>query len=177
MGLRVKVKIIARWLPALAILCYPACCSAQTGTVTFYAYMPSLGQSIKAGIIPPGSRVSFAGWLFDGDKRVVHASRGRFVTLRLTAGGHDLAAINKGRPKKPDLHLDVKSGNHYCVRLSMKILSPIVFPVAYVDTKVEEIPCRKAIEEAGLLRPLDLKRIELPWRGDVETSATFPAEN
>jgi hypothetical protein len=174
---KVELKIIAWWLPALAIFCYPVSCSAQTGTVTFYSYRPSFGQSVKAGLIPPGSRVSFTGWLFDGDKRIVHASQGRFVTLRLTAGGHDFSAKYKGRPKKPDLHLDVDSGHHYCVRLSTKILSPIVAPIAYVDTKVEEISCQNAIEEAGRFQPLDLKRIEPAVRRDVETSATFPREN
>ena len=50
-------------------------------------------------------------------------------------------------------------------------------PVAYIDTKVEEIPCQQAIEEAGRSQPLDLKRIEPAVRGDVEISATFPREN
>ena len=86
------MKIVVRWLPALAILCFPATCFAQTGTITFYSYMPSFWKEVKTGLIPPGSRASFVGWLFDGDKRIMHSSRGRFVTLRLTAGNREHAA-------------------------------------------------------------------------------------
>ena len=98
------------------------------------------------------------------------------MTLRLTAGGHDFAATYKSKPKKPDLHLDVEPGRHYCVRLSQIILSPTVL-IGFVYTKVEEIPCQDAVEEAGRSQPLDPRRIELTVRGDVETSVTFPRKN
>jgi hypothetical protein len=100
----------AWWLPALAVLGYPVSCFAQTGTVTFYSYSPSLAQSIKTGLIPPGSRVSFTGWLFDGDKKIMHAAQGRFVTLRLTAGGHDLAAKYKASLRSQTFTLTLRMG-------------------------------------------------------------------
>lgn len=169
------MKKTVRWLPAIALLGFPIICFGQTATITFYSYTPSAWKEVKTGLIPPGSRASFVGWLFDGDKRTIHSARGRFVTFRLPVGGHDFAATYKSKPKKPDLHLDLEPGHHYCVRLSQIILSPTVL-VGFVDTKVEEIPCRDAAEEARRSQPLDPKRIEPTLLGDVETSATFPRE-
>jgi hypothetical protein len=122
--------------------------------------------------------VAFTGWLFDGDKRIAHWSRGRFMTLRLAVGGHDFSVPYKSRgPEKTALHLDIENGRHYCVRLSARVLSPVLVPVAIVDSRIEALPCQKAVEETGRFKPLDLKRIEAAVRGDVETSPTFPPVN
>jgi hypothetical protein len=159
----------------LAIIYFTPPSAAQTGTVTFYSYALTPKQQVKAAVVPVGTS-PFTGWLYDGDQRMAHASRGRFITFQFAAGGHDFATSYKSnRPGKHSLHLEIESSGHYCVRLSAKYVS--LMPgslIAVVDSKIEQISCQEAVQEAGNYKRIDLKRVEPAVRAGLDTSPTFP---
>jgi hypothetical protein len=72
-----KGKVIMKMRPvcllALAFLGFVFPTGAQTGTVTFYSIDLSAKKQVKTALTPVGT-VAFTGWLFDGDKRVAHAT-------------------------------------------------------------------------------------------------------
>jgi hypothetical protein len=151
-------------------------CAAQTGTVTFYSYASNAKQQVEAVAVP--ATLTFPGWLYDGNRRMAHSSRGRFMTFRVPAGEHDFRiSFNSKKPGKTSLHLIVEDGKHYCVRLSMKNLTPLVVPIGVFDLKIEEVLCTLAIQEAGAYKPIDLKRVEPAARADLDTSSSFPQGN
>lgn len=177
------MKLPPVWLPALAFLgfVFPAC--AQTGTVTFYSINLSAKKQVKTALTPVG-RVAFTGWLFDGDKRVAHATRGRFMTFQLPAGTHNFTVPYKstGPGKKPCqpkdcLHLDIESGRHYCVRLSAEDVNPIVVPIMFLDSRIEQVSCPDAFQEAGDYKRIDLKRVEPTFQSALDASPDFPRGN
>src|SRR3984957_15344026 len=153
-------------LLALAFLGFVFPSGAQTGTVTFYSINLSAKKQVKTALAPVGT-VPFTGWLFDSDKRLAHATRGRFMSFDLPAGPHDCTVRykSKGPGKKPCqpmdcLHLEVESGRHYCVRLSAKDVNPIVVPIMFVASRIQRAACREASQEAGEYKRIDLKRVE-----------------
>jgi hypothetical protein len=74
--------------------------------------------------------------------------------------------------------VDVDSGGNYCIRLSGKHVTPIfVIPVALIDSKIEQVSCRQAVEEAGSYKPIDLKRVEPAAQAKLDTSPTFARDN
>jgi hypothetical protein len=169
----------------LAIACagFVSQCSAQTGTVTFYSIQLSAGQQAKVALSPVGT-VAFTGWLFDGDKKLVHAARGRFMTFQLPAGPHDFSTPykSKGPGKKPCapmdcLHLEVGSGSHYCVRLSAKDVNTIVIPLSFVNSRIEQVSCHDAFQEAGKYKRIDLKRVDSGAQALLDPSMEFPRDN
>ena len=175
---------IRAYVLALALLGFVLPSGAQTGTVTFYSINLSIKKQVKTALAPVGT-VPFGGWLFDGnDKRMAHASRGRFMSFQLPAGPHDFWAPyrSKGPGKEPCqplgcLHLDVESGRHYCVRLSAKDVNPIVVPLMYLHSRIEQVSCQEAFQEAGMYKRIDLKRIEPALRSVLDASPDFPREN
>ena len=109
-------------------------CAGQTGSVTFYSIDLSVKQQVKVALAPV-RMVAFTGWLFDGDKKLAHATRGRFMTFEVSAGPHLFTVPYKAKPPDPKdcgpqdcLHLDVESGHRYCVRLSAKDVNAVVVP-------------------------------------------------
>ncbi|HYL78517.1 MAG TPA: hypothetical protein VEU96_30270 [Bryobacteraceae bacterium] len=172
------MKIRAQLSRVLAITCFVLPCAAQTGTVTFYSYALTPKQQAKAAVVPVGT-ASFTGWLYDGNKKMAHASRGRFMTFQLAAGGHDFVTSHKSnRPGKNSLHLDIESGGHYCVRLSARYVSPTPgLLIAFVESKIDQISCQQAVQEAGDYKRIDLKRVEPAVQAELDTSSTFPREN
>ena len=112
-----KAQLLLLFVAALTFRCV-----AQTGTVTFYSYASTAKQQAEAVVVPAGVTLTFPGWLYDGNKKMAHSSRGRFMTFRVPAGQHDFQiSFNSKKPGKTSLHLIVEGGKHYCVRLSMKI--------------------------------------------------------
>jgi hypothetical protein len=176
-------KIRPFWLPALAcsVFVFPAV--AQTGAVTFYSISLSAGAQVKTALTLVGT-VPFTGWLFDGGKRLAHATRGRFMTFQLPAGPHDFTVpySSKGPGKIPCqpmdcLHLNVESGGHYCVRLSARDVNPIVVPIAFLDSRIEQVSCGDAFQEAGKYKRIDEKRVENAPRPALDASPDFPQAN
>jgi hypothetical protein len=170
-------------LLAMAILGSVFPSSAQSGTVTFYSIELSAKKQVAVALTPVGT-VPFTGWLCDGDKRMVHATRGRFMSFQLPAGPHDFTVPykSKGPGQKPCrprdcLRLEVESGRHYCVRLSARDVNPIVVPIGFVDSQIEQVSCRDASQEAGKYRRIDLKRVEPALRPVLDASPDFPREN
>lgn len=170
-------------LLALAFLGLVFPSGAQTGTVTFYSIDLSAKKQVKTALAPVGT-VAFTGWLFDGDKRLAHATRGRFMSFRLPAGPHDFTVPykSKGPGRKPCqpmdcLHLDVEIGRHYCVRLSAKDVNPIVVPIMFLDSKIEQVSCQEASQEVGEYQRIDLKRVEPALRPALDASPDFPRKN
>lgn len=150
-------------------------CAAQTGTVTFYSYAPPVKQALKTIVTRVGTG-TFAGWLYDGDKKMAHASRGRFMSFQLVSGGHEFSISYKSNgPSHTLLHLDIEPGGHYCVRLSAKVvaLDPGAV-VGVVKGKIEQIGCSQAAQEAGDYRPIELKRVDSAFRAELDASSTFP---
>ena len=157
--------------------------AAQTGTVTFYSIDLPIKAQFKVAFAPVG-RVPFTGWLFDGDKRVAHATRGRFMSFELSTGLHEFTVPYKstGPGKKPCkstdcVHLDVESGGHYCFRLSAKDVNVIVVPFMFLDSRIEQVSCQDAFQEAGKYKRIDLKRVEPASRSVLDASPDFPSEN
>jgi len=160
---------------------FPSC--AQNGTVTFYSINLSAKKQVKIALTPVGT-VPFTGWLFDGDRKLAHATRGRFMSVQLPAGPHDFTVPykSKGPGKKPCqpmdcLHLYVESGRHYCVRLSAKDMNPIIVPIVFVKSMIEQVSCQEASQEAGKYKRIDLKRVEPGLRSALDASPDFPREN
>lgn len=158
-------------------------CAAQTGTVTFYSIDLSVKKQVKVALTPVGT-VAFTGWLFDGDKKMAHATRGRFMTFQLSAGPHDfwVPYKSKGPGKKPCmpmdcLRLDVASDRHYCVRMSAKDVNTIVIPLMFVDSRIEEVPCQQAAQEAGHYKRIDVKRVDPAVQPELDPSPDFPKYN
>jgi hypothetical protein len=153
-------------------------CAAQTGTVTFYSYASTAKQQVEAVVVPAGVTLTFPGWLYDGNKKMAHSSRGRFMTFHVPAGEHEFGiSFHSKKPGKTSLHLIVEGGKRYCVRLSMKNLSPLIVPVGVFDLKIEEVSCMLAGQEAGTYKRIDIKRVEPAARADLDTSSSFPQWN
>jgi hypothetical protein len=161
-------------------LCFASSSTAQTGTVTFYSIDLSAAKQVQTALSPVGT-VAFTGWLFDNSKRVAHATRGRFMTFQLPAGLHNFSVPykSKGPGKKPCqpmdcLHLDVESGKKYCVRLSAKDVNPIVVPIMFLDSRIEQVSCGVASQEAGKYKRIDLERVEPTFRYALEPAPDYP---
>jgi hypothetical protein len=75
------------------------------------------------------------------------------------------------------LHLNVESGRYYCVRLSAKDVNPIVVPVMFLDSKIEQVSCPEASQEAGKYKRIDLKRVEPTFRSALDASSDFTGVN
>ena len=71
--------------------------------------------------------------------------------------------------------MNVTDGGSYCVRISAsyKSGSPVI-PFGVTHSVIEQVPCGKALVEAGKYRPLELKRIEPVVNVNVVSSQTFP---
>ncbi len=170
-------------LLAMALSGFVFSSAAQTGTVTFYSIDLSAKQQVKVALSPVGT-VAFTGWLFDGDKRLVHATRGRFMKFAFPAGTHEFTVPYKAKgPGKKAcqpmdcLHLDIESGGHYCVRLSAKDVNAIIVPFGLLDSRIEEVSCQAAFREAGKYKRVDLKRVEPAARSALDASPDFPVVN
>jgi hypothetical protein len=158
-------------------------CAAQTGTVTFYSIELSVKQQVKTAVAPVGM-ASYTGWLFDGDKKMAHAKRGQFMTFHLPAGTHEFVAdySSKGPVKKPCmpphcLSLEIAGGSHYCVRLSAKDVNTIVVPILVVSSRIEQLPCGEAFQEAGKYKRIELKRVDSAAQTLLDVSPDFPRDN
>jgi hypothetical protein len=116
---KLTMKMSPVGLLALAILSFVFPSAAQTGSVTFYSIDLSAKKQVKTALAPVGT-VPFTGWLFDGDKRLAHATRGR---------------------------LDMETGTHYCVRLSAEDVNPVVGPIIFVDSGIDQVPCQEASQD------------------------------
>jgi hypothetical protein len=166
---------------ALSGIVFPA--AAQTGTVTFYSINLSAGQQVKVALTPVGT-VAFTGWLFDGTERMAHATRGRFMKFQLSAGRHDFTVPYKSKGPGTKacrpldcLHLNIESGGHYCVRLSARDVNTIVLPFGFLNSRIEQVSCQDAFQEAGKYKLIDLKRVESALKPALDTSPDFPREN
>lgn len=177
------MKIHLGFLVGVAFLSFVSRSGAQTGTVTFYSIDLSAKKQVQTALAPVGT-VAFTGWLFDDHSRVAHAARGRFMKFQLPAGPHNFSVPYKSsgpgnKPCQPMdcLHLEVESGKEYCVRLSAKDVNPIVVPIMVVDSRIEQVSCREASQEAGKYKPINLTRVEPTFRPALDSSSNFPLEN
>jgi hypothetical protein len=169
------VNSLRRFLVTMAVFTPP--CLAQTGIVTFYSCPFPFKDELKASLMPAG-RIPFGGWLFDGKKRLAHASPGHFVRFRLATGQHTFSVPWKSKePGKTVLRLNVEEGAHYCVRLSAKYVSPVLVPMVWVDSMIELVPCGQAFQEAGATKPLDSSRVDAHMRDKLDSLPSFPNEN
>lgn len=154
-------------------------CPAQTGTVTFYSIALSAKQEIRDAVMPVGT-APYTGWLFDGDQRMAHAQRGRFMTFQLAAGEHQFTVpYHSNGLGKTTLHLKIEDGDHYCIRLSAKYLSgsPFLPVVALLDSQIDLVTCQQALKEAGSYKPIEVKRVDPAVRKELESSLSFPNDN
>jgi hypothetical protein len=176
-----KTRLFCRLAFVLSGFIVPS--AAQTGTVTFYSIDLSAKQQVKVALSPVGT-VAFTGWLFDSDKRLVHATRGRFMRFAFSAGPHEFTVPykakgpgNKACQPMDCLHLDIESGGNYCVRLSAKDVNAIIVPFGLVDSTIELVSCQAAFQEAGKYKRVDVKRVEPAARSALDASPDFPMVN
>lgn len=166
-------------LTTLVLICISAPCFAQTGTVTFYSLGLSPMQQLKDTVVPVGT-APFTGWLFDGDQKMVHVQGGRFISFELALGIHKFTVpYDSSAPGKTALNLTVEAAGHYCVRLSAKYVSgSLLVPAVYfVDSRIEQVSCQQAVKEAGLYKPIKVKRVDPTVRGKLQSSVSFPRDN
>ncbi len=165
-------------LLTLALLAAATPCIAQTGTVTFYSIGLSAKDAVKDTVVPVGT-FPFTGWLFDGDQRLAHVQGGRFVSFHLAEGEHQFTVpYHSNRPGKTVLNLNVESDGNYCVRLYAKYVSvPVLAPVAYVDSQIEQVSCQQALKEAESYKPIDLTRVDPVAQTKLDSSPSFPKGN
>jgi len=159
-----------RWAVLPTILS-AATCAAQTGTVTFYTPGNTL-KSETASLLPK-SEQPFTGWLFDGEQRLAHVQRGRFVTFRLAPGEHTFTV--PWHPKKPGIDklvIELAASEQHCVRLYAKMTNFEVVPYARLNSQIEEVPCGQVPAEH--LKSIDLKRVDPAVRSELDTAASFP---
>jgi hypothetical protein len=158
----------------LAMMATP--CVAQTGSVTFYSEVMSAKEGLKAYVMPTGT-VPFFGWIYDGQQRLAREDAGRFVTFRLPVGLHTFSAgMSRHHPCKATIALNLQPGEHACVRLRMSYVTPapVVLPVSWTTSKIDEVPCDQALREAAKTKPLESKRVDAPVRAEVDATAAFP---
>ena len=154
-------------------------CTGQTGSVTFYSNKLSAKEVIKDTVVPKGT-TGFNGWLFDGDQKLMHAQIGYFATFNLAAGEHQFSVpYHSSHPgTKSLLNLKVEADGHYCVRLFAKYVSAsLLLPVAYLDSQIEQVPCQQALQEAGGVKPIEMKRVDPGARTKLDNATSFPARN
>jgi hypothetical protein len=162
-------------LLAMAVL--TSSCIAQTGTVTFYSVGTTMRGGVAIAVVPAGKE-PFTGWLFDGKQRLAHAQSGHFMTFDLPAGPHSFSATYKSDlPGLTVLQLNVERNQHYCFRLSANYVNYIVLPIQHVDSRIDQVTCQQAFQEAGTSKPLSSKRVDATARGNFDGSATFPSAN
>jgi hypothetical protein len=129
---------------------------------------------VKIAVVPAGKE-PFTGWLFDGKERLAHAQSGHFMTFHLPAGPHTFSATYKsGLPGLAALQLNVESNQHYCIRLSANYVNYVVLPIQHVDSRIDQVKCQQALQEAGTSKPLGSERVEVTARDRFDTSLTFP---
>lgn len=166
-----------RHLALAALIAAP--CLAQTGSVTFYSNALTAKEVVKLTLVPVGEQ-PFTGWLFDGPQRLAQARAGRFMTFHLAAGTHSFTVPwnSKGPGKKPVLTLNVEEGGNYCIRLSAKYVTGApVLPVGWADSRIQQVPCQRAFQEARTAKPLESKRVDPAVRANFDPAATFPRQN
>jgi len=169
------MKFLSRLLVFVAAL--TSVCFAQTGTVTFYSGNLPAKDALKTAIVPAGTE-PFSGWLFDGDEKLARARIGRFMTFHITPGPHSFSATYRSdKPGTAIVHINVEADHHYCVRLSAKYANYYVVPLSSVSGRIDEVPCQKAFQEAGTIRPLETKHVEPAARGELVVSTSFPKED
>lgn len=153
----------------------PQSSHVKSGTVTFYSIQPGAWKQIADVVVPVG-KAPFTGLVYDGGQQMAHVRGGRFVTFLLPAGEHLFSAsYHSLDPGDPAVHLKIKDGGYYCVRLSATYKSgSVVMPLAVVHSVIEQVPCDQATKEAGSYKPLEPKRIDGAARAKVVSSRTFP---
>jgi hypothetical protein len=169
---------LALCLLTLAIL-LPPCCLSQAGIVTFYSSNNPIKDQLKEPVTLSGQYPAFQGYLFDGEERLAHLSRGRFLTLRLPPGPHTFSAVyNSKKPGKAIVEINIQSREHYCVRLSTEYKNPAgpLLPVSLVNGQIEQVDCQQALKEAEKTKPLQVDRIDATTRDKLETSTAFPQD-
>ena len=168
---------ISRFL-TLTLVAVAIPCLAETGTVTFYSIGLQAKQQLKDAVVPVGV-APFTGWLFDGNQKMAHAQRERFMIFHLAAGEHRFTVPydSKG-PGKTALHLEVEGGGHYCIRLSAKYKSgSLLLPVSFLNSQIEQVACQQALKEAGSYKSIDVKRVDPAVQTELESSPNFPKDN
>lgn len=155
-----------------SMILFAAACTAQTGTVTFY----TPGNTVKSetASLLPRSQQPFTGWIFDGQQRLAHVQRGRFMTFQLAPGAHTFTA--PWHPKKPGIDkavIELVAGEQHCLRLYAKMTNFEVLPYARLNSQIEEIPCGQ-VPEAGRLKPIDPRRVDPAVRGELDSATVFP---
>ena len=150
----------------------------DTASVTFYSPHHSAKQQLKDAVVPVGT-IPFTGWLFDGDQRMAHAQRGRFMTFQLPTGEHRFTVpYHSNGPGKKPLLLKIESGQHYCLRLSAKYKSAsILAPIVFADSQIEQVDCQQAQKEAAGYQRIDLKRVDPALLAELEKTTSFSIKN
>lgn len=114
--------------------------------------------------------IPFRGKLFDGDHRLAEVVPGRFVSFNFPAGDHVFSAGLRQLDDKTALHLTVKDGERYCIRLTEKYTNTILTPVSFTEGFLDEVDCQRAAKEAQDAKPIESKHVPNAVRASLSSS-------
>jgi hypothetical protein len=162
----------------IAILLFGSSGFGQDAVVTFYS-PGSLGKAVLKASATLGypSKVPFAGYVFDGERRLCFLQPGRFMTLRLKAGPHTFAtaAMTWTTSRSSDkvfLPLTLESGEQYFVQMTQNNKGFYIVQVPFQH--IAQVDCAKARQEASGTEPIKAKRVEKEVRDSLENVSYFP---
>ncbi len=160
----------------LGALLIATSCIAQTAKVTLYSPTMTRKEAIKDAIEPVGT-MPFFGWIYDADKKLAKLWAGQFVTFSFDPGKHTFSPSKQpAKSPKGALELDLQKGESYCVRMTMKYESAVVFPLDFLQARFTQIPCAQAKQEAERLKPLAKKWVDKAAFENLDPSQKFPEQ-
>jgi hypothetical protein len=151
----------------VALLAFLGLAKAQDAEITFYSNGSLLMMSA-----PWTKHALFGGEIYDGTERVASLYPRRFLTLRVTPGSHVFSASYSKHPaKNSQLAVTVAAGETYFISAEAESRG------LGVKGRLDLVPCQKARDSAGSIRPLEHKYIALTAKSKVVTTTSFPACN
>ena len=159
---------------AIATLILAPYSVAQTGTVAIYsASFPAKDQAKV--LLSPKSHAPYLGAVFDGDIKLASLSAGHFLALNVSAGQHNFTIKDQGRyATQSSVSVNVQPGQLYCLRTKISTVNVYVIPTISPRKSIEEVNCQQALQESLNSRPVEMKRIEVTIRSQVDPTTSFP---
>ncbi len=149
---------------------------ATTGRITVYTPGSIWKGSAKRAATVGIGKNDFAsqGFVFDGGTKLAKLMTGKFITLNLPAGHHDIG-VNQS-PKGPSadatVGIDVEPRKSYFLRLTTTSKGAWIVQAIY--DHLELVPCAEAREEADGTKPIPVRLVDKSARSLLVDGTYFP---